>query len=737
MLVTRRDARDTSWCSFVMLDFCYIPEEDLRLQQWENRAQSTLLQLPAPSTTCSNIISNISLVLRKPDSRAFFGMEELPVALSSRTSSRVSFSVPAALDRETLDSSVSYDLNCHLEDQVRLYVFSCHLEDQVRLYIFNCHLEDQVRLYVFSCHLENQTNTWARFEEQWPVNLKILDEDDSAPYRYKHPSVTWSIMDNHLELNNMLTVLDADNFDSNDYCVSIEGNVDGIVYLESVNKFEINSVHCRNASSSLQKAFHASCTFISPVLQFNTTAIPAWMRELTFSVVYEDRSVLPLVSFNKTAYNVTLLLSSSSSLEEDHDGLGGSSNVNVSDEELRDYLRTHSSVSASVNKPIPSYSRLAQVIPPQFASSLLEYHQQLPQPQPGVPTTDLSVRAVHPMLPEPAYRTANEDPKALTVSNSSVKSGIFSLASDSLNKGVSVTPILGILYVSDVDLLQSALDAATIEGTELQIEILRRDVTVKSSSDDGKGDRNDTFGDGVEIFDIWLTWSPSYSSCLDMSTSFPPTPENLPAPTNLQTCSSITYGNLCESTCGLATAASGTGSCQWRAYGGSGTSTRYATCSPDLNTCPDGICDELEQLLFKICPQDCAVASQVKGQYHELNRGGAGIARGLGVCSCDTHCTCFPAEETPPAGRGDDYDLRVPIQSSEELRVKTSSPTQLETDFQTLAPHIIVPDADRESSDSVPDSSDRRWICDVVACLRMSIGIPNRQSLEPVAVGEP
>jgi hypothetical protein len=37
---------------------------------------------------------------------------------------------------------------------------------------------------------------------------------------------------------------------------------------------------------------------------------------------------------------------------------------------------------------------------------------------------------------------------------------------------------------------------------------------------------------------------------------------------------------------------------------GMGRSTKYGTCSPDLDYCPDGKCDELESIR-DICPQDC------------------------------------------------------------------------------------------------------------------------------------
>jgi len=34
-------------------------------------------------------------------------------------------------------------------------------------------------------------------------------------------------------------------------------------------------------------------------------------------------------------------------------------------------------------------------------------------------------------------------------------------------------------------------------------------------------------------------------------------------------------------------------------------SHEYSTCTPDLVNCPDGVCDELEQLYPHLCPQDC------------------------------------------------------------------------------------------------------------------------------------
>ena len=61
----------------------------------------------------------------------------------------------------------------------------------------------------------------------------------------------------------------------------------------------------------------------------------------------------------------------------------------------------------------------------------------------------------------------------------------------------------------------------------------------------------------------------------------------------------------CEALCGHGAAH---GTCQWRESNDmdSSFSTNYSTCSPDTFTCPDLMCDELEQKDFKLCPQDCA-----------------------------------------------------------------------------------------------------------------------------------
>lgn len=81
--------------------------------------------------------------------------------------------------------------------------------------------------------------------------------------------------------------------------------------------------------------------------------------------------------------------------------------------------------------------------------------------------------------------------------------------------------------------------------------------------------------------------------------------------------------------------------CTWR---GNGTQSKgyqtedYQTCTPDITTCPDSICDDLEQLHYGICPQDCTK----EVMFGDLNANKQGIQLGIGVCTCDetTKCVC-------------------------------------------------------------------------------------------------
>ena len=48
---------------------------------------------------------------------------------------------------------------------------------------------------------------------------------------------------------------------------------------------------------------------------------------------------------------------------------------------------------------------------------------------------------------------------------------------------------------------------------------------------------------------------------------------------------------------------------------------RYETCTPDITHCPDYICDDLEYLDHRICPQDCTIECNILlfSHLHSLN----------------------------------------------------------------------------------------------------------------------
>lgn len=112
-------------------------------------------------------------------------------------------------------------------------------------------------------------------------------------------------------------------------------------------------------------------------------------------------------------------------------------------------------------------------------------------------------------------------------------------------------------------------------------------------------------------------------------------------------------GRLCgqqlsETQC-LASCGPGTvdGRCRWR-HGSNGRhlTTRYSTCTGDPESCPDGICDELELMQPSLCPQDCAehvVGEAVAGP------SGKGIEKAMGICSCASaeSCTCTKLPARP------------------------------------------------------------------------------------------
>ncbi|XP_062319953.1 proto-oncogene tyrosine-protein kinase receptor Ret isoform X2 [Osmerus eperlanus] len=91
----------------------------------------------------------------------------------------------------------------------------------------------------------------------------------------------------------------------------------------------------------------------------------------------------------------------------------------------------------------------------------------------------------------------------------------------------------------------------------------------------------------------------------------------------------------CEAIRGLGAT---TGRCQWRQGTEKGISYSYSTCSPDLHTCPDGLCDAIESKDMSICPQDCTGEPVIGGHEKGLM---FGIKAGYGTCYCYSEkCYC-------------------------------------------------------------------------------------------------
>ncbi|KAF7996198.1 hypothetical protein HCN44_001830 [Aphidius gifuensis] len=113
------------------------------------------------------------------------------------------------------------------------------------------------------------------------------------------------------------------------------------------------------------------------------------------------------------------------------------------------------------------------------------------------------------------------------------------------------------------------------------------------------------------------------------------------------TCANVVTKKSCETRCGIGSGVFSknniTLNCAWRGKNitSKGPTSRYETCSPNLKYCPDSICDELEKLDPRICPQDCTTMEPSFGQ---LKKDKIGLKDGFEICRCDdeAYCSCGP-----------------------------------------------------------------------------------------------
>ncbi|XP_045594618.2 proto-oncogene tyrosine-protein kinase receptor Ret [Procambarus clarkii] len=413
--------------------------------------------------------------------------------------------------------------------------------------------------------------------------LFILDEDDSPPIRTRNPFVEWHYGTDFEDLDDQLMVLDPDMYTTNNYHIELLGNTHNLVIIESSTKFEVKKELCvMEAENVTGVSITASCTLLTPVMSFDHTRLRGNLpSKVQFSVVFVDRTLVPpdRNRSKQVQYDVTLTLPDDKERYVTPAPANKVARPGVNCELCADSL---SEVSCEA---CLEYMALLTLTPPVELNITL------------TPTASKYSRLGQLIFPNVSLSDLkNHHPACVT----------FTLAPDSVGVGVGVTPITGILYVTDPSRLRTG-DITVVRGNSSTLVTL-----------------------SVE--------DPVVSPCSNQTTS------------REAWCSHASYAATCLSSCGLGAVLS----CWWRPLvtkPGEILARHYATCSPDLDTCPNGICDELELLNSGICPQDCVDESWKRGHSMTISSGGYGIEAGFGVCSCDaTGCSCFAAPvEVPPS----------------------------------------------------------------------------------------
>lgn len=119
-------------------------------------------------------------------------------------------------------------------------------------------------------------------------------------------------------------------------------------------------------------------------------------------------------------------------------------------------------------------------------------------------------------------------------------------------------------------------------------------------------------------------------------------------------CSRYEFQEDCENACGFG---SGNGRCKWRPMNATSPkaafSDVYTTCTPDIASCSDKVCDPLEKFArrkypqIQICPQDCTMETVI-GWSQERPQGIGKVPLGF-VCTCEheEQCHCAAPHRVP------------------------------------------------------------------------------------------
>ncbi|XP_050715966.1 proto-oncogene tyrosine-protein kinase receptor Ret-like isoform X2 [Eriocheir sinensis] len=519
---------------------CYLPEETLKLIQWENSRSFHLLGLPSPATTCPNLVSAYSITMTPPpgdnrEAELWTPKEQLTVTSTT-------------LDRERRGETINFTVTCALK-------------------------------YKGKPVLAPQTKQGT---------LTILDEDDSPPIRSRRLSVDWHYSNKTDDLDEKLMVVDADLTETNNYKMELVGSTYNLVTIQSVNKFKVSASVCSGEVEGIN--FTADCTVLTPLLMLNQTRLTlitlnqsgqtgALPHRIHFSVVFIDTTLLMPGESRKVMYNVTLTLPGFVVYDPTKSTAPPHSSPDCDNEQFRLlWEMPPTDLNITVTLPATRFQRLGQ----------LGNHDLKYPLAPGLPYT--------------LNFTIVEEP------------------GEGGGAGVGITPVTGILYVSDPTLLRSG-EFVVERGNGTATTIIS--LLVLESVDPKLAEK----------------CQPKVTESADV--------EDVAEETEPTWCSSFYYEDECEGACGVGSA----GGCQWRPYQPTNytVSEKYGACSPNLSTCPDQVCDELEMSFQSICPYDCVVEEQINSRMVKLRPNNRGIEAGFGVCSCNSAgCQCFSANKYRP-----------------------------------------------------------------------------------------
>ncbi|GAB1604720.1 proto-oncogene tyrosine-protein kinase receptor Ret-like [Argonauta hians] len=169
-------------------------------------------------------------------------------------------------------------------------------------------------------------------------------------------------------------------------------------------------------------------------------------------------------------------------------------------------------------------------------------------------------------------------------------------------------------------------------------------------------------------------------------------------------CSFYKTNKECLSHCGLG---SPSGHCQIRKGIMHTPTVLYGTCSPNLDSCPDGICDDVEKQHPMLCPQDCTVKPVIGGTLNMKFKPPMGIKEAGGWCSCDTSgsCTC----ETPPPPTPPPFSNNRPITEA-SMKCNCNRAIKIQSTSTPVLNYTNIRPIDRDGS--VVPKSPNKDVCD-------------------------